>query len=98
MINFKTWREISMLDKTMLLGALKNDHAANQETLKESTNVGKIMGRCEVIGQLIGVLESGKFDFVNKEEAQQNIVNEIDESLKNSEISKSSENDSPKSE
>lgn len=75
-----------MLDKTMLLGALKNDLSVFQENLKDLTNVGKIMGRCEITSQLISILESGKFDSVKKEEAQSDIINNIDESLKNSEI------------
>ena len=74
-----------MLDKAMLIGALKNDQAALQDALNQSTNIGKIMGKSEIVGQFLTTLENGTFDFVVKEESQEVAEKNMDDLIVKSE-------------
>jgi hypothetical protein len=70
-----------MLDKTMLVGALKNDQSNLNTVLNEATNIGKIMGKMEFVSGLVSALESGRFDFINNDNAQSTLIKDIDKQL-----------------
>ena len=71
-----------LLDKVMLIGALKNDLSIFQNRINEITEIGKLMGKHELTSQFISSLEEGRFDFVSKEDGQKVAEKQMDKMCK----------------
>jgi len=67
-----------MLNKDMLIGVLKNDLKFLNTSLDDSIKVAKLIGKSEMVAQIINAIESGNFNYIPKEVEQEKTVAEID--------------------
>ena len=71
----------AMLDKELLIGALKNDISVFKNGIDQATTIGKLIGKLELTSEFLSCLHEGRFDFVAKEVGQEVAEKQMDKAI-----------------